>query len=80
MESIVSAIKKELEELNPAVMFKMYDLNDNPRPIIYGNIPAAQLKFPNGCEYDEKTLIAKKHNTKTRRYVSFVYAYNPSMS
>lgn len=80
MENIGSVIKKELEELNPAVMFRMYVLNDNPRPIIYGNIPATQLKFPNDCEYDEKTLIAKKHNSKTRRYVSFVYAYNPSMS
>jgi len=79
MENIGNAILEELKELNPAVKFKMYILNDNPRPVIYGNIPASQLKFPNNCEYDEKTLIANKHNTETRRYVSFVYAYDSSM-
>lgn len=76
MKDIGNAILKELKELNPAVKFKMYILTDNPRPIIYGNIPAAQLKFPNDCEYDEKTLIAKKHIANPRSYVSFVYAYD----
>ena len=76
MENIGITIMKELEALNPAVKFKMYFLADNPRPIIYGNVPAIQLKFPNDCHYDEKTLIANKHND-TGRYESFVYAYNP---
>ena len=76
MEDIGNAILEELKELNPAVKFKMYTLNDNPRPIIYGNIPATQLKFPNGCEYDENTMIANKCTANPRSYASFVYAYD----
>lgn len=79
MKDIGNAIFEELKELNPEVKFRMYILDDNPRPIIYGNVPASQLKFPNGCEYDAKTLIANKHIANTRHYLSFVYAYDCSM-
>lgn len=81
MENIgITNIMKELEALNPAVKFMMYDLKDNPRVIIYGSVPATQLKFPNNCQYNEKTGVINKQKANTGRYESFVYACDPSLS
>ena len=62
MENIgISNLMKELKVLNPTVQFDMYDLTVSPIIIIFGNVPATELSFPNGYYWNEKWFVWELH-------------------
>ena len=58
------SLVKDIKKLNPKV--KIYKWKDRcgPQDVIYCNIPASELKLPQGFYYNEKNGITNKHNTE----------------
>lgn len=75
MENIgITQMKKELKILNPNVQF---DVKDYCVPaIIYGNIPAENLRLPKGYYHNDKNGINNKHRTTSGIYECFDYQYD----
>ena len=70
------ALVDALRIMNPTGKFAL-DSTFEPTYVIYGNVPADQLKFPEGYYHNAKNGITNKHSTNSGMYEGFDYHFKP---
>lgn len=73
----IRRLATEMQVLNPRAKFRRYDYD--VFGVIVSNVPASELKLPEGYYFSSKNGITNKHNTEDGMYECFDFDYDPEV-